>query len=231
MQAGNSKGVPSGEQGLLLVCWGQPSWPLFAHFRERGWVSSSQHRCMHFRLCLHVWLPEDDKLVMGLENADCTLQHCCGQSHCISLFDCQHHMAISLFLYALRLSLTTYACRPRGRSSIIVPSGGADCSAWLAFRSVLARIEARTTNMPPIQVPDALPAKTQQHALPKPHIEKAAPDECHCSRQSVQHSLYPLCGQSFLAHLLLCKLSVGCSAESVGVWAWNVCPWQHGLLF
>ena len=34
-----------------------------------------------------------------------------------------------------------------------------------------------------------------------------------------------------VAHLLLCKLSVGCSAESVGVWAWNVCPWQHGLLF
>ena len=47
----------------------------------------------------------------------------------------------------------------------------------------------------------------------------------------VQHRLYPLCGQSFLAHLLLCELSVGCSAESVGVWAWNVCPSQHGLLF
>ena len=43
-------------------------------------------------------------------------------------------------------------CRPRGRSSIIVPSGGADCSAWLAFRSVLARIESRTMNRPPLEV-------------------------------------------------------------------------------
>ncbi len=33
-----------------------------------------------------------------------------------------------------------------------MPSGGADCSAWLAFRSVLARIEAQTTEVAPVQV-------------------------------------------------------------------------------
>lgn len=43
-------------------------------------------------------------------------------------------------------------CRPRGKSSIIVPSGGVDCSAWLAFRSALARIEAQTLERPPVQV-------------------------------------------------------------------------------
>ena len=52
-----------------------------------------------------------------------------------------------------RASSRGWICRPRGRSSIIVPSGGADCPAWLAFRGVLARIEARTMNRPPIQVP------------------------------------------------------------------------------
>jgi hypothetical protein len=48
--------------------------------------------------------------------------------------------------------------RPRGKSSIIVPSGGADCSAWLAFRSALARIEAQTVERPPVQVPGSFPA-------------------------------------------------------------------------
>ena len=33
-------------------------------------------------------------------------------------------------------------CRPRGRSSIIIPAGGAAASAWGTFRDALARIEA-----------------------------------------------------------------------------------------
>ena len=33
------------------------------------------------------------------------------------------------------------ACRPRGRSSIIIPAGGANCVAWAAFRDTLLRME------------------------------------------------------------------------------------------
>ncbi|CAK0753202.1 hypothetical protein CVIRNUC_002203 [Coccomyxa viridis] len=50
------------------------------------------------------------------------------------------------------LRISESGAGPRGRSSIIVPSGGADCSAWLAFRSVLARIESRTMNRPPLEL-------------------------------------------------------------------------------
>lgn len=32
-------------------------------------------------------------------------------------------------------------CRPRGRSSIIIPAGGAAATAWGTFRDALARIE------------------------------------------------------------------------------------------
>ena len=32
-------------------------------------------------------------------------------------------------------------CRPRGRSSIIIPAGGATATAWGTFRDALTRIE------------------------------------------------------------------------------------------
>ena len=43
-------------------------------------------------------------------------------------------------------------CRPKGRCHIMVPAGGANAEGWLAFRDVLARIEAYTSRSMPAQV-------------------------------------------------------------------------------
>ena len=42
--------------------------------------------------------------------------------------------------------------RPKGRCHIMVPAGGANAEGWLAFRDVLARIEAYTSRAAPAQV-------------------------------------------------------------------------------
>lgn len=42
--------------------------------------------------------------------------------------------------------------RPKGRCHIMVPAGGANAEGWLAFRDVLARIEAYTSRAAPVQV-------------------------------------------------------------------------------
>ena len=41
---------------------------------------------------------------------------------------------------------------PKGRCHIMVPAGGANAEGWLAFRDVLARIEAYTSRAAPVQV-------------------------------------------------------------------------------
>jgi hypothetical protein len=43
--------------------------------------------------------------------------------------------------------------RPKGRSHIMVPGGGANAEGWTAFRDALARIEAYTSQAGPTQVP------------------------------------------------------------------------------
>ena len=48
--------------------------------------------------------------------------------------------------------LRSRLCRPKGRCHIMVPAGGANAEGWLAFRDVLARIEAYTTRSTPAQV-------------------------------------------------------------------------------
>ena len=48
--------------------------------------------------------------------------------------------------------LSTHVCRPKGRCHIMVPAGGANAEGWLAFRDVLARIEAYTSRSTPAQV-------------------------------------------------------------------------------
>ena len=42
--------------------------------------------------------------------------------------------------------------RPKGRSHIMVPGGGANAEGWTAFRDALARIEAYTSQAGPTQV-------------------------------------------------------------------------------
>lgn len=47
-------------------------------------------------------------------------------------------------------------CRPRGRSSLIIPSGGAGLIGWANFRDTLSRIYAAETQLsgePPVPVP------------------------------------------------------------------------------
>ncbi len=48
--------------------------------------------------------------------------------------------------------LKSHVCRPKGRCHIMVPAGGANAEGWLAFRDVLARIEAYTSRSTPAQV-------------------------------------------------------------------------------
>ena len=48
----------------------------------------------------------------------------------------------------LTLTLGTYIYRPRGRSSIIIPAGGAATTAWGTFRDALSRIEAAGQQVP-----------------------------------------------------------------------------------
>lgn len=54
---------------------------------------------------------------------------------CIAFF--LEAATINSFILAQKLCM----CRPRGRSSIIIPAGGATASAWGTFRDALARIE------------------------------------------------------------------------------------------
>ncbi len=53
-----------------------------------------------------------------------------------------------------------FKCRPKGRCHIMVPAGGANAEGWLAFRDVLARIEAYTSRAAPVQV--SMPACASQ---------------------------------------------------------------------
>lgn len=49
---------------------------------------------------------------------------------------------IKCFIHNSSTHTLSCLCRPRGRSSIIIPAGGAAASAWGTFRDALARIEA-----------------------------------------------------------------------------------------
>lgn len=51
-------------------------------------------------------------------------------------------------------------CRPKGRSHIMVPCGGANAEGWLAFRDALARIETFTSQTAPAQVSADSPAES-----------------------------------------------------------------------
>ena len=63
--------------------------------------------------------------------------------------------------YLVKLNVilkSEYERRPKGRCHIMVPAGGANAEGWLAFRDVLARIEAYTSRAAPAQVMPSIEA-------------------------------------------------------------------------
>lgn len=69
--------------------------------------------------------------------------------------------------------------RPKGRCHIMVPAGGANAEGWLAFRDVLARIEAYTSRAAPVQV------SSVAHALAL--LRHALSIHGKCQRARIEH--------------------------------------------
>lgn len=121
---------------------------------QRGYSSMRAWRCESFKTCPREWVWWEQFLTGPRQLLCAEVSKRSVLYVCKSLNRCG----------AVRLS------RPKGRSHIMVPCGGANSEGWLAFRDALSRIEAYTSQAAPAQVSAESPPVTQTVSQPTTHL-------------------------------------------------------------